>query len=247
MRLISASALWWLALGAPIVLLYLLKLKRTRHVVSSILLWQRAIQEMQANVPFKKLRRNLLLILQLAILALIVLALSRPAITSHALARGGTIIVVDATASMGARDEDGGRRSRLERGRQIVREMLGGIGGETRAALIEAAGRPRLVCPITSDRSRLESSLLSIKQTDEAGDLHEAVMLACELAKAQQESEVVVISDGGGAAGPIDSRSVRVRYLKVGQRSDNVGIVAMNTRTLPGGAQELFASVANFS
>ena len=69
MRLISPGALWWLLLAAPIIILYLLKLKRTRQVVSSTLLWRRAIHEMQANVPFRKLRRNLLLVLQLAALA----------------------------------------------------------------------------------------------------------------------------------------------------------------------------------
>ncbi|HKF53943.1 MAG TPA: BatA domain-containing protein, partial [Blastocatellia bacterium] len=115
MRFISAGALWWLWLGVPIIVLYLLKLKRSRHVVSSVLLWRRAIQEMEANVPFRKLRRNLLLILQLAALALIVLALSRPAVTSHALAQGSTVLVVDATASMGARDENNGSETRLER------------------------------------------------------------------------------------------------------------------------------------
>jgi len=245
MRLISPGALWWLLLAAPIIILYLLKLKRTRQVVSSILLWRRAIQEMQANVPFRKLRRNLLLILQLAVLGLIVLALARPAITSHALARGSTMIVVDATASMAAHDE--GSQTRLGRAKQLVGEMLRGVGGPTRAALIEAGGRPRLVCPLSSDRSRLTAALDEINQTDEAGDLREAVLLAVELAKAQQGSEVVVISDGGASSSPVDLKPVRVRYLRVGQRSGNVGIVAMNTRALPGGRQELFASVANFS
>jgi hypothetical protein len=262
MRFLSASALWGLLLAAPIIVLYLLKLKRTRHVVPSILLWRRAIQEMQANVPFRKLRRNLLLILQLAVLVLTVLALSRPAITSHTLARGSTIIVVDATASMASRDEGGGQ-SRLDRAKQIVREMLPGVGGATRAALVEASGRTRLVCPLTSDRSQLSTALDDIDQTDEAGDLHEAVLLGQELARAQQGAEVVVISDGGGGqtngfspareAGPgqqnrgIDSERARVRYVRVGRRANNVGIVAMNTRTLPGGRQELFASIANFS
>jgi len=247
MRLISASSLWWLLLGAPIILLYLLKLKRTRHVVSSILLWRRAIQDMEANVPFRRLRRNLLLILQLTALVLIVLGLSRPAVNTHRLSRGSTVIVVDDTASMGARDEDGGRASRLERAKQIVRQMLDGVGGATSAALIESSARTRLVCPLTSDRSRLVAALDEIRPTDESGDLREAVLLAAELAKAQQGSEVVALSDGGGPATAIDPQGARIRYIRVGQHANNVGIVAMNTRTLAGGRQELFASVANFS
>jgi hypothetical protein len=246
MKFISAGALWWLWLSAPIIILYLLKVRRTRHVVSSVLLWRRAIQEMEANVPFRKLRQNLLLILQLAALILIVLALSRPSVTSHALAQGSTVIVVDASASMGARDENDGSATRLERAKELVNEMLRGVGGPTRAALVEAAARPRLVCPLTSERPRLAAGLDEIKQTDETGDLHDAMLLGAELAKAQQSSEVVVITDGAGGGGAIDQKEARIRFLRVGRRANNVGIVAMNTRPLPGGRQELFASVANF-
>ena len=59
MRFLSASALWWLALGAVIIFFYLLKLKRTRLRVPSVLLWQRALEELEANAPFRRLRRSL--------------------------------------------------------------------------------------------------------------------------------------------------------------------------------------------
>src|ERR1700742_1754295 len=105
MRLLSAGALWWLLLGAIIIFFYLLKLKRKRRVVPSVLLWQRALEEVEANAPFKKLRRSLFLLLQLLILARLVFALARPLTRMHSLASGSTVIVIDSTASMSARDE----------------------------------------------------------------------------------------------------------------------------------------------
>src|SRR6185436_8298388 len=136
MRFLSSGAFWWLLLSAPIIFFYLLKLKRKRHVVPSILLWQRALEEIEANAPFRRLRRNLLLFLQLAALAAIVFALSRPLITTRALASGSTVIVLDSTASMSARDENG--RTRLERAREIAHEMVEGLSTADRAAIIES-------------------------------------------------------------------------------------------------------------
>src|SRR5712692_1894074 len=122
MTLVSSSALWWLLLGAIIVFFYLLKLKRKRTVVPSVLLWKRAIEEIEANAPFKKLRRSFLLLVQLLALAALVFALARPLVVTRALASGSTVIIIDSTASMRARDEDAG--SRLDRAKQLAREMI---------------------------------------------------------------------------------------------------------------------------
>src|SRR5262249_7493255 len=155
MRFFSASALWWLLLGAIIISFYLLKLKRERRVVSSVILWQRALEEMEANAPFKKLRRSLLLLLQLLALVALVFALARPLVTLRALASGSTVIIIDSTASMSSRDESG--RSRLDRAKQLAREMVEGLGSSDRAAIIDASSQVTVRSPLTSDQRGLVS------------------------------------------------------------------------------------------
>src|SRR5215467_12667701 len=65
-----APIAFWFAVAIPVVIVfYLLKRKRVVKLVSSTLLWQKFLADMQANAPFQKLRHNWLLILQLIILA----------------------------------------------------------------------------------------------------------------------------------------------------------------------------------
>src|SRR5262252_7054779 len=168
MRFLSASALWWLLLAGPIVLLYFLRRRRQRMVVPSTLLWRRALDEIEATVPFKRLRRNLVLLLQLLALAVIVLALARPALNSTALVSATTVIVIDATASMSARDENGGRTSRLDRAKQLAREMTPGLGGGRRAAIVEASSKAMMRNPLTDDAAALAAAIDQIDETDAA-------------------------------------------------------------------------------
>ena len=53
-----------LIIGPIIVAMYLLKLRREERSVSSTFLWRRMVRDVEANAPWQKLRRNLLLLLQ---------------------------------------------------------------------------------------------------------------------------------------------------------------------------------------
>jgi Ca-activated chloride channel homolog len=258
MRLLSSSALWWLLLGAIIVFFYLLKLKRKRTVVPSVLLWKRALEEVEANAPFKKLRRSLLLLLQLLALAALVFTIARPLIVTSALASGSTVIVIDSTASMRSRDEDAG--SRLDRAKQLAHEMIKSLSASDRAAIIESSSRVTVRSPLTSDHAALASAINDIDETDAPGVLTDAVRLAEQISRSERDSSVIIISDGGSALAPeiqqpleasrrsiLSSRETPIRLVRVGRRSDNVGIIALNSRRLSEGARrEMFASIVNF-
>src|SRR5947209_11581521 len=87
---------------SALLILYFLKLRRREMPVSSTLLWKKAIQDLQVNAPFQKLRRNLLLLLQLLLLVLLTLALSRPVANFTPGAGKITVILIDRSASMSA-------------------------------------------------------------------------------------------------------------------------------------------------
>lgn len=219
----------------------------------SVFLWQRALEELEANTPFRKLRRSLLLLLQLIALAALVFALARPLVKTSALSPGSTIIVIDSTASMNARDIDG--RTRIDRAKEIAREMVASLAGGDQAAIIESSSRVTLRSPLSSDRSSLESAIDDITGTDTAGQLTDAMQLAEQISKVSRDVSIIVISDGGGSSAlqsntprlSLSNQNTAIRFVRVGNRVNNAGIVAMNSRQSPTGAlRELFASIANF-
>src|SRR6201993_4992534 len=103
------------ALTIPVVIVfYLLKRRRVVKLVSSTLLWQKFLSETQASAPFQKLRKNWLLILQIVLLAIDVLALSRPYFAAKAKPAQLRVLILDSSASMQATDES---PSRFEKAR----------------------------------------------------------------------------------------------------------------------------------
>src|SRR5438045_2627628 len=109
-----------------LLILYFLKLRRRELAVSSTLLWKKAIQDLQVNAPFQKLRRNLLLILQLALLLALCLALSRPVANYTPGAGKTSVILIDRSASMSAREVDG--RTRLDEAKRRAKEIVNSMG-----------------------------------------------------------------------------------------------------------------------
>ena len=89
---------------AALVVMYFLKLKRMRHEVSSTFLWRKSVEDMRANSPFQRLRRNLLLFLQLLILLAALFALLRPSLSPRASTGASYIVLLDNSASMSATD-----------------------------------------------------------------------------------------------------------------------------------------------
>ncbi|MCA1598092.1 MAG: BatA domain-containing protein, partial [Chloroflexi bacterium] len=69
MNLLAPAALGLGLLAIPIVAMYILKMRRPPRPVPSTFLWEQVLDDAQANAPWQRLRRNLLLLLQLLALA----------------------------------------------------------------------------------------------------------------------------------------------------------------------------------
>ncbi len=243
------------AVAVPLLLLlYFLKLRRQPLRMPSTLLWHTATEDLQANVPFQRLRWSVLLLLQLLLVATLVAALARPVVQAG---RGGSsrlIMLIDRSASMNA--PDGGDPAtpdytRLDAARDAARETIRRVGrrSEPVELMVVAFGAtPRVLSGFESNRRLLLDAVDAIEPTDEQANLEAALRLAGAFAVRDETQgaappDVVLFSDGGvGHARTPGSRTGSgfllaagaLRFVGVGQAPktpvDNLGIATFSAR-----------------
>lgn len=231
-------------LAIPIILLYMLKLRRKQVQVSSTFLWVQLLRDQQANAPWQKLKRNLLLILQLLILAALVIAVARPAIHVPAVASGSVIVLLDASASMNATDVS---PARFEEARKAVEALIDGLTSASSMTLILVADSPQTLISAETDKSLLKQALGKAQVTQGQANWQAAFALAAGAARSNQEkATIVIVSDGGLPEKGLPALAGDVRYVPVGESQDNLAISALALRPAQQGPQ-LFAEASNYT
>ncbi|MBI5959185.1 MAG: BatA domain-containing protein [Chloroflexi bacterium] len=229
-------------LAVPIILLYMLRLRRTEMPISSTFLWQQLVRDREANAPWQKLRFSWLLLLQLLILAALVIALARPFTEVKTITTGRIVLLLDASASMQAVDVD---PSRFAAARDIGLDMVDTLGANDTMTVIRVTDVPEVLAAASRDKLVLRDAIRSAEPSDASADWFAAMTLAAAGAVGVSELKVVVVSDGGL---PPDLPPVPgdVRFVPVGESSSNLGIVALATAALPGRTPQLFARINNY-
>jgi len=237
-------------LAIPILLLYMLRLRRREVTVSSTFLWQQILQDREANTPWQKLRRNLLLFLQLLILALLVFALARPYMIVPAVSAGETALLLDASVSMNATDSTDG--TRFDEAKRRALEIVDTMNAGDLLTIIRVADAPEVLSPYTSDQTALRAAINAAQPSSASADWNAALTLAAAGAAGAVDFNAVIISDGGGMLNPTDD-SIQLpaipgelRYIPVGAAGSNTAITALATRALPGQPPQLFAQMTNY-
>ncbi|HZD55695.1 MAG TPA: VWA domain-containing protein, partial [Anaerolineales bacterium] len=229
---------------------YMLKLRRREVEVSSTLLWSKLLRERQANSPWQRLKRNILLILQLIILSLLVFTLARPAIPVPAVAGGSMVVLLDASASMNATDVP---PNRFEAGRAAIQTLIDNLANQAQMSIILVGSTPRLLASKESDKTALHSALESASPSLGEADWQAAFALAAGAISANPDASlergpnanVVVVSDGGLPRQGLPSLPGEVLFVPIGNGNDNLAMSALALRP-NGEAAELFARATNY-
>ena len=236
-ELLNIKGLLLLSALVPLIVMYILKIRRERLRVPSTWLWAAAERDLLAKHPFKKLVAQVPLVLQILALLLLALALSRPA------ARGGTIvgdhvaIVVDTSASMGANahphEAPGpGVATRMSEAIQAANDVVGSLSPGTDAIIVEAAREPRVVSPLDRDARHLRAAISTLGVREVEGDLAPAVALAADRLRALGgKKKIIIVTDGALASpDPITASGISTEVVQVGEPVDNAAIVRIDVR-----------------
>ncbi len=221
------TALYAAAFTIPLLLLlYFLKLKRREQLVSSTFLWKRAVQDLQVNAPFQKLRRNILLLLQLLMLIAILLALAWPILSLLSGPAQRYVLLIDHSASMntvdiapgGSQDSlppAGSGQSRLDKAKQQAKVFVESLRSGKILSLRDESDQTmvvtfdehsRVMCNFTADKKQLISAIEAIEAGHGKSSLAQAVLVAGAFAQspgteannrsAEKPPKLLLFSDG---------------------------------------------------
>jgi hypothetical protein len=264
--------LWWtIALGATLLAIgaYIVKMRRRRFEVPFVQLWQRVLDQNHANSLWKRFRRLLSLLLILAILGIMLFAALDPTQGTARREAQSLVILVDTSASMQAMDgEATGSQSRMNVAKQKAAQLVAAMNSADLAMVMSFDGQATPKTRFTSDRVEQTRAIEDLAASDTPADLRRALSTAADALRGRPHPQLVIVSDGAfseierglqgdflrGAPqgdflrGDVDLSGIDVRYLPVGHRSDNVGIVAFNVRRYIANkaAYEAFIEIRNF-
>lgn len=257
---------WWqwtilAAVPPAIVALYFLKLKRRPLEVPSTYLWHKSIEDLRVNSLWQRLRRSLLLFLQLLLVLLVMLAVLQPSWRTQRLPGNRFIFLIDDSASMRATDV---KPSRLEEAKRQAIETIDQMVSGDVAMVVSFSDVARVEQMFTDSRRMLRESVSAIQPTNRSTSLEEALRVASGLANPSRSGKdatdiqvadprpatVFLFSDGRfDDVSNFSLGNLQPIYRLIGtSEAANVGIVAMSVRRHESKPDQLqvFARLENF-
>jgi Ca-activated chloride channel homolog len=236
-------ALLALILVPLVVLLHTIAARWTSRDVSSLVFWEEALRDMRTSLRIRRLLRSLALLAAVLATAVLVVGLARPLVRGRAGAvSGDTVLVLDATASMGARSGGG---TRYDEAKEEALRLAAALRRGARMCVVAAGRAPRVLVPFTEDREALRRAIRGSSATDEPGAPADSLLFALGLREPGRASRVVFVTDGAFSTyGDADPERTGVRVVTVGGPAVNAGITAMSFRRTAAGGVELFVSIA---
>jgi hypothetical protein len=243
---VLVPAAGFLALTLPVILaLYILRIRRPTRVVPALHLWPNTVRDRQANVPWQRLHPSWLLALQLLAVAILLIAALQPALPADAALAHHTLVLIDTSASMQAKDV---QPSRLDAARRQADELIDQLRPDDRMTIISVSASPRVVASATGDRGGLHQAVRSLRPSNGPADLADALAIAAGVVRTGETARAVLFSDG--IVQPLGSSFAQglpfpIDFHSVGVSSENVAITALSVRA-ESSARSATARVQNF-
>lgn len=203
-----------------LVLLYILKRKYREEVISSTLLWNEVYKNTRANTPWEKLRKNIMLLLQIIILLLLIFSLMKPFLNFGGKSYKNIILLIDNTASMSA---EYGDSTRLEEGKKLAKEFLASTKDDTNTYIISYDGDSKLLQNGDFNKEISNEIISEISQSYNTGEISESLSFIKAIGEGiEEEYEVIAFTDKDFSLGDVNGKIVSLANSGVNASIDNV-------------------------
>lgn len=225
---------WWplalLVLIPGIILLYMLKQKAKEYPFSSSMLWREIYNNIEATKPWEKLKKNLLMYLQILSVLLLIFALMAPYLKHGGRRFDNVVLVIDTSASMKVRyNED---RTRLEEAIERACDYVDSLSETAQVTLLTSNQEAGIVKSNVSDKSEIRKALKEIIATDLSGDTSAAVSVVQSMVNQWEQYDAVFFTDTPIELGSLeaqvinlytDYQNLSMDYVSYGTEYDEAG------------------------
>jgi von Willebrand factor type A domain/Aerotolerance regulator N-terminal len=249
----TLAQLWPIAVGGSLAItaMYLLRMRRRQVVVPFAALWEQVTRESESRELWRRLRRVLSWLVQIAVLLLICATLGDPRPEVWLREPTTVAIVIDRSASMAGLTEDG--VTRLDAARTRVEQEIAGLGPVDRALVIAAGEEVGVIAPLSGDPQPLLAGLPALAPSYGEADLGRALALAHNAVAGAQGPRVLVITDGAlddaglAALARCSEGELPCQVAQIDGVTDNLAITAFAARRYPNARDkiEVLAEVRN--
>jgi hypothetical protein len=207
--------------------------------VASTMLWRQVGESVSAAVPWQKLKITPLLLAQLAVLGAFVVTLARPFYTQQTLLGPHTVLVFDTSGSMGM-------AGRLERAKERALTLITDLSEANLVSVVEAGPNPKVLVAFARDPELVAASIGSLAAGGGEEDLDGAIRLARGLATPDRPTSLLLFTDGGSAASPLEP-VVGAAQIRFDDFGDNLAVSAWSIEPSTEGILRAFLQVSNFT
>lgn len=235
------------AVSGLVVALYLLDRSKRKLVVSTLRFWL-AAQQIPEKRHRKRIQQPWSLILQLIGIALLLLAAAQIKWGSRATAVRDHVLVVDASAWMGARGRKG---TLMDEAKAQALAYVRSLPAADRVMVVRAEAFPTPLTGMERNRAAIEAAVRGIEPGAAGLDLAGALSFAHRMRalNAASSGEIVFAGAGrhSGAGIPPDITAASLRVLPVDEPEENCGLrkVALRRSTKEAGLWDIFVAVRN--
>lgn len=203
------------------------------------------MRDVEANAPWQKLRRNLIMILQLLFLIALIFALAEPFTFSEGAGGDTMILIIDSSASMSATDA---QPSRIEAAKTQASSFVEEAPEDTRITLIEAGDQTEILVSASQDRRQVQQAINNIYAGNGESDMSTALQLTSAITLRQPNTDIYIFSDGRNEFPDRINLNGNLFYYPIGFEGNNQGISNIQLeQTASGNNNTLFVQVTNYS
>ncbi len=225
MGFLNLLAFGYLSLIGLVVLIYFFNKKKNIVHVPSLIPWGIIKED---RVRSKVFNIDLLFLLQILLILLLVFFLAHPYLKSSFIDISGknVVIVIDSSASMQTREDDG---SRFDQARSQALKIVGKLNQWDKMMVISSDYSSRIACDFTNDKSKLNNTINGLTPRDTGTNLDEGVSLGVSFLKNVGRGEMYVLTDQSPSSVNLTKlKSGNIKFIRFGEKSANVAIASLD-------------------